>query len=82
MKLDQNPFFRKAIIPWHDSTLSCWIFIVICLFTLIFAVIGINVACANQEYAGFVWLPALMALLSLFILIKILIKLIMRRQNF
>ena len=82
MKLDQNPFFRKAIIPWHDSNLLCWVFIVICLFTLIFAVIGINVARANQDYASFVWLPVLMAFLSLFVMIKIMLKLIKRRQDF
>ncbi|MCK5312626.1 MAG: hypothetical protein KAJ62_10980 [Desulfobacteraceae bacterium] len=82
MKLDQNPFFRKAIIPWYESNLSCWIFITICTLALIFSMIGIRVALVDQAFTGFVWLPSLMAFLSLFVLIKILIRLITRRQNF
>ena len=82
MRLDQNPFFRRTIIPWYDSNLLCSIFIAICVVTLVFAVIGINVALANQAFSGFVWLPSSMAFLSLFVIIKILIKLIKRRQNF
>ena len=76
MRLDQNPFFRKAIIPWNESNLSCWIFVTICAFALIFSMIGIKVALVNQAFTGFVWLPSFMAFLSLFVMIKILVKLI------
>ena len=82
MKLDQTPFFRKAIIPWYESNLLCWIFITICAFELIFSMIGIRVALVKQTFTGFVLLPSLMAFLSLFVMIKILVKLIKRRQSF
>ncbi len=82
MRLDQNPFFRKAIIPWYESNLSCWIFIIICAVALIFAIIGIKVALFDKAFAGFVWLPSIMAFLSFFVMIKILIKLIKRKQSF
>lgn len=82
MRLDQNPFFRKAIIPWYESNASCWIFIIISFFALIFSLIGTRVAFMNQGFTGFAWLPSLISFLSLFVMVKIIVKLIRRRQNF
>ncbi len=81
MRLDQNPFFRRSIIPWYDSNLACSIFIVICLCTLIFSLIGIKVALTGPDFINFIWLPSLMVFLSLFVIIKIMLKLIKRRQT-
>jgi uncharacterized integral membrane protein len=82
MKLDQSPFFRKPIIPWYDSNLLCWIFIIICTISLVFAIVGIKVALFNHLFSDYVWLPICLGLLALFVMIKILIKLIKRGQNF
>ncbi len=81
MRLDQNPFFRRAIIPWYDSNLACSIFIAISVCTLIFSLIGIKVALTEPDFGNFVWLPSVMAILSLFVMIKIMLKLIKRRQT-
>jgi hypothetical protein len=79
MRLDQNPFFKRAIIPWYDSNISCSIFILICVFALTFSIIGIKVALENNAFVGYVWLPSLIIFLSLFVMIKILLKLFKRR---
>ncbi len=81
MRLDQNPFFRRAIIPWYDSNLACSIFIAISVCTLIFSLVGIKVALVHSDYINFVWLPSVVTFLSLFVMIKIMLKLIKRRQS-
>ncbi len=81
MRLDQNPFFRRAIIPWYDSNLACSIFIAISVCALIFSLVGIKVALENSDFVSFVWLPSVMVILSLFVMIKIMLKLIKRRQT-
>ncbi len=82
MRLDKNPFFRKEIIPWYDSNLVCSITIVICLCALVFSLVGIKVALTNIEYADFAWLPFCIVFFSSIVLVKVLLKLIKRRQNF
>ena len=74
MQLDQNPFFRKPITPWWDSSLACWILIVCMLVVFCFALVGMGVASADPSFAVHTWFPGLLAFLSFFLVVKVFIR--------
>jgi glycerol uptake facilitator-like aquaporin len=80
MRLDPNPLFRRAIIPWYDSTALCWVLVVAMAVLVIFSITGIMVARSNPEYSGFVWVPCLLLVLSLIPALTISWRLIQRRN--
>ena len=64
MRIDQNPLFRKTIIPWYDSEVVCIGVIVFMLIVFFFGVIGISVARENAEYHGYVWIAVFLVVMS------------------
>ncbi|MEN8211416.1 MAG: hypothetical protein ABFR31_06835 [Thermodesulfobacteriota bacterium] len=81
MLLDPNPFFRKAITPWYDSNIICQTLIIFMLFVFVFAIFGIVVAFNNIYFIEHVWFPCFLAFLSLFLVIKIFLRLRKRFQT-
>lgn len=81
MQLDQNPFFRKVITPWYDSNFSCWVLIAALSPVFIFAAGGIFVALGTPQFQSHAWLPAFLAFLCLFLIIKIYLRLRRRAKN-
>ncbi len=81
MQLDPNPYFRKAITPWYDSNFSCWVLITILIFVFAFALSGVFVGLATPEFQKHVWFPSFLTFLSLFLLIKIFLRLRRRSKN-
>ena len=81
MQLDQNPFFRKAITPWYDSNFACWTLIIIMFFVFAFAIAGIFVGSGNPNFQEHVWFPGFLAFLSLFLVVKIILRLKRRSKN-
>ncbi len=75
MQLDPNPFFRKTITPWYDSNFLCWTIITVMLFVFAFAVFGIVVAYNNIDFMEHLWFPYFLAFLSIFLVIKIFLRL-------
>ena len=80
MRLDPNPLFRKIIIPWYDSPLLCWVVLSAMVVLVVFSITGILVAEYNADYKGFVWVPAVLLLLSLYLLFSLSLRLV-RRAN-
>jgi cytochrome b subunit of formate dehydrogenase len=80
MRLNSNPLFRKIIIPWYDSPPVCWVLIATMVVLVLFSITGIIVAEYNPEYAGFVWVPITLLLLSLF-MVFVLCGRIIRHYN-
>lgn len=64
MRLDPNPLFRKAIIPWYDSTLACWILLVCMIVLALFSWAGIDLALSVPFYRRLAWVPWLLLVLS------------------
>jgi hypothetical protein len=76
MRIEQNPLFRKVIVPWYDSKIVCRIMIVFALFTLLFGLIGISVANATEIYNDYIWVPAVLTAASAVVLVAAAIRLV------
>jgi hypothetical protein len=81
MQLDQNPFFRKAITSWYDSSFACWALITMMLFVFVFALAGVVVASGEPDFAEHLWFPGLLLFLSGFLVLKVFIRLRVRSKN-
>ncbi len=78
MRLDQNPMFRKIIVPWYDSEAACLIMIVFMFFIFLFASAGISIARENFEYHEHIWVPVLLLVMSGAVIVSAIIRLIRR----
>lgn len=78
MPSDKNPVFRKAIIPWYNSTTVYIIVLIIMLLVLFFAIDGISVSREYSEYQGYIWVPALLLAMTAAIIITLAARLIKR----
>ncbi len=78
MQLDQNPSFRKIVIPWHDSDLF---YIVICIFmtfVFLFSKVGLRLALEHARHQEHAWVPLVLMALSGMVLASNLIRLSIR----
>jgi hypothetical protein len=78
---DKNPVFRKAVIPWYNSTSIYIIMIIFMLLVFFFALAGISVAREYPEYLGYVWVPAVLLAMSAGIIIITAARLIKRHSR-
>jgi uncharacterized membrane protein YbhN (UPF0104 family) len=81
MQLDQNPFFRKAITSWYDSSFACWVVIVMMFFVFVFALAGVIVALGEPDFGEHLWFPGFLTFLSGFLVLKVFIRLKIRSKN-
>lgn len=81
MRIDQNPLFRKTIIPWYDSETVCIGVIVFMMIVFFFGVVGISVARENAEYHGYVWIAVLLVVMSATVIFSTIIRLIKRHAR-
>ncbi len=78
MPADKNPVFRKAVIPWYNSSTAHIIVVLFMLLVILFAAAGLAVARENPDYRGYIWLPALLLAMSVAIIVTTAIRLIKR----
>ena len=78
MPSDKSPVFRKPIIPWYHSRAAYGITIAFMLIVFMFGLAGISVTREYEQYAGYVWLPALLVFLSGGLIVSTTIRLIRR----
>ena len=78
MKLDQNPVFRKIIVPWYDSGPLCGIVLAVMVAVFLFALTGIDVIQARPEYHQHIWIPVLLVVMSGLVAVSISLRLIRR----
>ena len=81
MRLDQNPVYRKVIVPWYDSEIACLVVIAVMFIVFLFGFIGISVASETAEYRSLVWVPILVVTLSGAVILSTTIRLIRRYAN-
>jgi hypothetical protein len=81
MKLDQNPVFRRIIVPWYDSEKVCLAFMGFLAAVIIFGATGLSVSHEDPAYAAFTWVPGLLVVLSATIFVTMGIRLALRRTG-
>ncbi|MEA1967204.1 MAG: hypothetical protein U9N77_03165 [Thermodesulfobacteriota bacterium] len=81
MLFKQNQLFRRAIIPWYDSTSACLSLMIFAAVIMIFAATGIKVALTTAIYTDYVWFPCMLLFLCLIIIIKVAGRLITRSRH-
>ena len=82
MRLDQNPVYRKVIVPWWDSELACLLVIIFMFLFFLFGSMGISVAHETNEYRPFIWVPILIVVLSGGVILSTAIRLFKRYLTF
>jgi hypothetical protein len=78
MRIDQNPLFRKVIVPWYDSRTACYILIFFMVPVFLFGIAGILASRENIAYHEHIWVPVLLVLMSGGVIISTTIRLIKR----
>ena len=84
MKLDQNPSFRKVVVPWHQSDLFCIVMSVFMALVFLFSRVGLQLAARHEEFQGYGWVPQVLMVLSGIVLATNLIRILtrmVRRQS-
>jgi hypothetical protein len=78
MPSEKSPVFRKPVIPWYQSKTAYSIMIVIMLVVFLVGLAGISVSREIDEYNGYLWMPAVLVILSVCLIITNIIRLIRR----
>ncbi|MFQ5485331.1 MAG: hypothetical protein ACE5DO_08380 [Desulfobacterales bacterium] len=78
MRLDEKPIFRNIIVSWYDSETICFIVILFMVFVFLFAMVGLSVSGEIVEYNDFIWIPILLIVLSGWVIVSTVIRLIRR----
>jgi hypothetical protein len=80
-----KPVYRKVISPWYDSEPLCIGIIVMMLGVFLFACAGISVAGSQASWSHYLWIPIILAGLSLWVLfttsVRLARRLIEKRSN-
>jgi hypothetical protein len=78
MLSSKSPVFRKVVIPWYRSKTAYALAIISLLLVFLFALAGISVAREVDRYNGYLWVPALLAVLSGSLIVTVAFRLIRR----
>jgi hypothetical protein len=81
MPSDKNPVFRKAIIPWYNSTTVYVIVLIVMLLVFFFALAGISVSRETPAYRGYGWVPATLLVMAAAIITTTAVRLIKRHAK-
>jgi len=78
MNGDQNPSFRRLIVPWYDSEAACLLMIFLMDLVFLFAAAGVDEARRTPEFGAYMGLPVLLLVLSGIVIVSTTIRLIRR----
>jgi hypothetical protein len=81
MRYDEKPIYRRLIVPWFDSQAACFLVIFLMVLVIWFALMGIYVASEKIEYHHHIWVPLALILMSTWVLVSTLIRLIKRYKH-
>ncbi|MFO7883434.1 MAG: hypothetical protein R6U68_01315 [Desulfobacteraceae bacterium] len=81
MKLKQSRLFKRQLTPWYDADAVCIIIIIAASGVFFFAAAGVKVAITRSMYQDYLWFPCTLAVLSLFLGVKVVFRLAGRNRN-
>jgi hypothetical protein len=79
MQHDQDPVFRKIIVPWYDSDIVCAVCALAMIFVFLFALRGLNIALQIADDPAFIWMPLTLSGMSLCAFLSLVARLLHRR---
>jgi hypothetical protein len=74
----KSPVFRKPATPWYHTKTAYGVTMALMLLVFMFGLFGIAVSREYEQYNGYVWVPALLVVLSGGLLVSTTIRLIRR----
>jgi uncharacterized membrane protein len=78
MLSEKSPVFRKLVIPWYQSKTAYILTIAFMLAVFLVGLVGISVTREFEAYNGYIWVPALLVILSGCLIITNIMRLIRR----
>ena len=77
MQTENGPMFRKAPVPWYDSTGLCIAVALMMLAVFLFGIAGIRVA---PEYNDprILWVPVTLCIFSALVFLSIVLRILKR----
>ena len=78
MLSEKNPVFRKPVIPWYQSKTAYGLTIAFMLFVFLVGLVGISVTREYETYKAYIWVPAVLVILSGSLIVTSIIRLIRR----
>lgn len=78
MLSEKSPVFRKLVIPWYQSKTAYILTIGFMLVVFLVGLVGISVTREFDAYNGYIWLPAILVILSGCLIITNIMRLIRR----
>ena len=78
MQHDQDPVFRKIIVPWYDSDIVCSVSALAMVVIFLFALRGLNLALQIADTPAFIWMPLILAGMSLCAFFSLIARLLNR----
>lgn len=79
--MPENPLFRKVILPWYDTEVICILTGVLMILVAVFSIIGIYVALEIPESSAYLWVPALLLILSTVVIVTTALRLFRRHAH-
>ena len=80
-KTKNELLFRKAFIPWYDTEPVMAVTLLFSALVFSFSIYGIVAAFETPRYLPYVWVPVLLALLSLGVTVSTSIRMTRRGAN-
>ena len=78
MPLKKDPVFRRAIVPWYDSEIICFLVLFFLLAVVCYSFAGVAVAMEARQHHQHLWVPILLLMLSGSVTVSIIARLIKR----
>jgi uncharacterized membrane protein len=78
MLSEKSPVFRKPVISWYQSKTAYSLTIVAMLIVFLVGLVGISVTREYEVYSSYIWVPALLVILSGCLVITNIIRLVRR----
>ena len=79
MQHDQEPVFRKIIVPWYNTDFACVCAALAMMLVAAFALRGLNIALQIVDHPTFIGLPLILLGMCLFVLFSLVARLLNRR---
>ena len=76
MLSEKSPVFRKPVIAWYQSKTAYGLTIAFMLFVFLVGLVCISVTREYETYKGYIWVPAVLVILSGSLIVTSIIRLI------